>query len=207
MIVSSISKKRNHLHEICFSDDSSILIDTKTATQHGIFVGMELSGSDIAELKKSSERTRALSRGVWHIERADITKKALTDKLKRAGFPDHAVLYAVDRLLQLGLINDSAYAERLAEKLIEGNISKQQALYKMVAKGFDRSLAEEALAKVEHDPTAQINAIIEKKYKAKLSDPNELRKVVAALMRRGFRYSDIRSCLKQHSEELEYSEE
>ena len=207
MEITAIKKQRNHLFLVEFLGADPITLDKKTVIDEGLFVGQNLSGEQISVLKDSSEYTRTLSRAVWYLEQGDLSEKALRQKLSRAKFPEKATEKVIFRLKELSLINDESYAERLAEKLLGANISERAAVQKMVAKGLDYSLAREVVSGIETDSLTQIRAVIEKKYKKKLLDPENTKKVFAALQRLGFQYSDIRLALKEYSEELEYSEE
>ncbi len=207
MEITAISKRRGHLYEIELLGADPVTLDIKTVTDNGLYVGQEISEQRLSQLQRESDYTRAMSRAVWYIERGDLSEKALCDKLNKAGFTLAAIKKTAERLIELELINDAALAERMATRLLESNISLRQALLKMTAKGIPRDIAKQALEGVECDAESQIRAIIEKKYKNKLSDRDNTKKVFAALQRLGFGYSDIRSVLKQYSEELEYSEE
>lgn len=207
MEITAINKRRGHLYEIELSERESVLLDAKTVTDNGLFVGKQLEENELSSLIAESDYTRAFSRAVWYIERGDLSRKALLDKLLRADFSQSAAEKATERLAKLGLIDDVSLAERMAARLTDKNVSTRLALVKMTAKGIDREVAREALEAVECDPQSQIRSVIEKKYKSKLSDPDSVRKVFAALQRLGFGYSDIRAVLKQFSEELQYEEE
>lgn len=207
MEITAINKRKNHLFELVFSGADSVELDKKTVADNGLFVGQTLTLKELKTLLSESDYQRAFSRAVWYLERGDLSRKALFEKLKRAKFKESTIEKVIDRLSELSLINDIALAERLAQRLTENNISKRAALQKMTAKGIDYSLAREMLDNTECDTIKQIRAVIEKKYKKKLSDADSIPKVFAALQRLGFGYSDIRTVLKQYSEELAYSEE
>lgn len=207
MEITAIKKRRNHLFLIEFLNGEALELHQKTVIDEGLFVGQDLKPQEISTLNEASEYTRTLSRAVWYLERGDLSEKALRQKLSRAKFSEKAIERVVLRLSELSLINDAALAERLAERLIENNISERAAVQKMVAKGLDYSLAREAVKGIDTDIAAQIRAVIEKKYKNKLSNPENTPKVFAALQRLGFPYSEIRAVLKAYSEELEFSED
>lgn len=207
MEISAIEKRRGHLFELQFVNGKSVMLDQKTAVDNGLFVGQSLDNAQLKKLKELSDYQRAFSRAVWYIEQSDISRRALKTKLLRAKFEENVTERVLERLVELSLLNDEALAERLAERLTENNVSTRAALSKMTAKGIDFATAKAALDAVECEPQAQIRAVIEKKYKNKLSDADSTRKVFAALQRLGFGYSDIRAVLKAYSEELEYSEE
>ncbi len=207
MKISAIDKHRGHLFEIKFSNEESVLLDQKTAIDNGLFVGQELTAAELKKLKEQSDYQRAFSRAVWYIEQSSLSRRALKQKLLRAKFGESIIEKVLERLTELSLLDDEALAERLAERLTENNISFRAALSKMTAKGIDYATAKAALDATERDTEAQIRAVIEKKYKNKLSDAESTKKVFAALQRLGFGYSDIRAVLRAYSEELDFSEE
>ncbi len=207
MIITEIKKQRNHLFCLSFDNETQALLDKKTVIDNGLFVGQEIEKREFDSLLAESDYQRTFSRAVWYIEQGDVSKKALKTKLIRAKFSEENIEKVIFRLGELGLLNDEDFAERLAERLLSSNISKRAALSKMAAKGIDFSLAKEILDSAECSAQEQIRAVIDKKYKTKLSSPDGVRKVFAALQRLGFGYSDIRDVLKAYSEELEYSEE
>jgi SOS response regulatory protein OraA/RecX len=207
MEITAIEKRRAHLMQIEFSEGEAALLDSKTVAENGLYVGQQLTAEELQKLKDLSDYTRALSRAVWYIERGALSEKALRDKLIRAGFPPAVCEKCTARLCELGLIDDTALAERLAEQLTAANISQRAALSRMVAKGIPRDVAAAALENTECDAESQIRAVIDKKYKTRLGSPEQVRKVFAALLRLGFSYGDVRAVLKAYTEELEYSEE
>lgn len=207
MEITAIEKRRAHLVQIEFSEGEAALLDSKTVAENGLYVGQQLTAEELQKLKDLSDYTRALSRAVWYIERGALSEKALRDKLIRAGFPPAVCEKCTARLCDLGLIDDTALAERLAEQLTAANISQRAALSRMVAKGIPRDIAAAALENTECDAESQIRAVIDKKYKTRLGSPEQVRKVFAALLRLGFSYGDVRAVLKSYTEELEYSEE
>ena len=141
------------------------------------------------------------------MDRMDYSEKALYDKLVQKGFDKKASSAVVAKLVELGLLNDHRYAENLAVRLADQGNSKRAALQKMLSKGVTYDLAKEVLSETETDEVRRILTLIEKKYSAKLQDPDNFQKVYAALVRRGFSYGDVKTALKKYKEDLEFSEE
>jgi regulatory protein len=111
----------------------------------------------------------------------------------------------VERLEELGLVNDEKFAHRYAEQLLfSKNLSKKGAKYKLVEKGIDRELADEILEEFEVDPKEQIRAIIDSKYLTVITDEKGKRRAVASLQRKGFGWSDIKSVLEEYIEDEYY---
>ena len=204
MRVAALKKRRKAITAVIFDDGSELLLDSELIIIEHIKVGTEID--NIEELKYKSDFKRAKSRALWYLSRSDHSEKALIDKLRRGGFSEQASADAVARMAELGLINDEAYAKRLAEYLTSSGISKREAEQKLIAKGISRELAR-AFTESDEDEKDKIKYLLEHKYSKKLGDEESVKKVFAALIRKGFSYSDVKAALKDYSEEIMYSED
>ncbi len=202
MQITALSKDKKHLTKVVFWDCSECLLDNDVVLENGLCANMDISEEFLNELKFSSDYKRARSRALWYLDRMDYTEKALFEKLVKAGFSKKASAAVMAKLCELGLVDDRRYAERMAERLLSNNISKREVLNKMYLKGIPLDLAKEILSEAETDENEQIKALIEGKYAYKLTCENGVDKVFAALIRKGFSFSAVRSALKQYIEEL-----
>lgn len=201
MVVTNIKKDKLHLTKITLSDGSEVLIDNEVVYEKCLKIGTQIS--DLEDLVFESNYRRAKSRAIWYLDRADHTEKALYDKLLRGGFPKRESAKVIARLKEVGLLDDLRYAENYANRLIESNISKREALQKMLLKGVPYDMAKSVLEETETDELLQIKNIIEKKYRTKITLENGVQKVYAALVRKGFSYDAVKTALKTYIEESE----
>ncbi len=204
MKVIGLKTRRKMLTAVTFEDGSELLLDSETVIIENIKVGSDIENID--EIKYASDLKRAKSRALWYLSRSDHSEKALLDKLNRGEFSPRASKEAVERMKELGLINDEAYAGRMAEYLKSSGISRKEAEAKMINRGIKRELAREFLDD-GGDECEKIKHLLEHKYANKLSDEESVKKVFAALIRKGFSYSDVKSAMKEYSEEIMYSED
>lgn len=207
MIITSLKKEKLHLTRICFDNGDEILIDNEVCSDKALKSGCVLDDEALEKLKFESDYARAKSRALWYLDRTDHTEKGLYQKLLKAGFNDRASAGVIARLVEVGLIDDRRFAENYAVKCSEANISRREAIQKMMIKGVPYDLACEMLDNLDTDEEEQIMSVIKKKYARKLSAENGTEKVYAALIRKGFSFGAVRSVLKKYSEELEFSEE
>ncbi|MEE0914105.1 MAG: regulatory protein RecX [Ruminococcus sp.] len=178
-------------------------LDTRTLIENRFDVGKEIDDEDLHEIINLSNERRAKEKALWLISYRDHSKKELTDKIKRT-CDEESAEKAVERMEELGLVNDEAYAQRYARKLLYSkHMSKNAAVFELSRKGIDKELAQEILENTEVDERDQIRQVIDKKYR-NLSDEKIKRRAVAALQRLGYRWDDIRSVLEEYSEEDEY---
>ncbi len=204
MKVTALKEKRKAITAVTLDDGSELLLDSETVYIEKIKVGSVIN--DVDELIYKSDYKRAKSRALWYLSRSSHSEKALFDKLIRGGFSETASKDAVERMRELSLIDDEAFAARLAEYYKGSGISAREAVQKMQQKGIERSLAA-SFFEDEEDEKDKIKYLLEHKYAKKLGDEESVKKVFAALIRKGFSYRDVRDALKDYSEEILYSEE
>lgn len=203
MQIVNLQKDKLHLTKLSLSDGRQVLVDNDLVFERSLKAGLEIDDKYLEELLFSSDYVRAKSRAVWYLDRSAHTEKGLYDKLVRAGFAKEACAKVIARFIEVGLLDDRRYAEILAERLIETNVSKREALQKMLSKGLPYDLAKAVLEETEADESTQIRNLIEKKYRNKLLAENGAKKVFDALARKGFSFGAIREALKSYIEELE----
>lgn len=205
MQITDIKKARSG--QVCLiCDGKEFFLNAETVMAAGIEKGSVLDDKAFLELCKKSDRDRAKSRALWYVSKADHSRKALYDKLCRS-FPAEAAEYAVARLEELGLIDDRAYAERLARALSDANVSNREISRKLFVKGVPSDIAREAIDALSPDPVAQIRELLKTKYRTRLKNEDGVQKTYAALLRKGFSYGDVKAALKEYSEILENCEE
>ena len=201
MQIVKMQKDKLHLMRLTLSDGAEILIDKDVCGERCLKEGCCVE--DVNSLVFESEYVRAKSRAIWYLDRAAHTEKGLYEKLLKAGFKKEASAKVIARLKEVDLLNDNRYAENYAERLVNANVSKREALQKMLQKGVSYDLAKTVLQETETDEQTQINNLISKKYRTKLMSEDGAKKVFAALVRKGFPYSEVRAALKSYIENYE----
>ena len=205
MLVTEIKKAKKGLVTVTV-DGKAFELNAETVAAAGIDKNSTLSECEFLALCKQSDCDRAKSRALWHLSRADHSRRALYDKLCRT-YGDEAASAATARMEELGLIDDYALASRLASGWSAANVSNKEILRKLFAKGIPSEIAKQAVEELSPDSQAQIKQLLETKYRTRLKNEDGVRKVYAALIRKGFSYSDVRTALKEYSEILENCEE
>lgn len=203
MQITAIKKDKLHLTRVTLSDEREILIDNDVCYERSLKAGTVLDEDSLKELVFESDYRRAKSRAVWYLDRMDHTEKGLFDKLVRAGFSKAASASVIARFIEVGLLDDERYARNYAERLINANVSKREAVGKMLSKGVPYDLVKSVLDDTEADEQTQIKNLLDRKYRSKLTAEKGAQKVFAALVRKGFSYSAVREALKSYIENYE----
>ncbi|MEA5050252.1 MAG: RecX family transcriptional regulator [Oscillospiraceae bacterium] len=178
-------------------------LDEETYLKSGVKIGAEMTPGELQALRAASDYAAAKNKALDYLAYRDHTEKELRGKLARKFDPETGA-QAVSRMRELGLVDDAAYAEKLAEELIVRRFcSKRAAAAKLYEKGVDRQTVAETLAVYDDDEQPSIRAVVERKYAQKLGDPAKRAAVFAALARLGFRSGDIRAVLGEYAADRE----
>jgi regulatory protein len=126
----------------------------------------------------------------------------LRRKLIQKGAPKAEVDDVLARLLDQKLLDDADFARQFARAKITGTgASRIRILQELRHKGVANDVAERALEELDDeegiDPSASIQRVAEKKWRAlaKLDDVTRRRRLYAFLARRGFNPEEIREAL------------
>lgn len=155
----------------------------------------------------------AKRRAMYLIGGREYGRNELIEKLKN-NYSEKTAAAVADMMCEYGYIDDNRYAEKLARQYITvRKYGKSKAAMMMRQKLLDTETIEAALeAYSKEDITDEIADILRKKYSDRLflggiEGKKEMQKVIAALARRGYSYSDIKSALYIIEGEINESEE
>ena len=165
----------------------------------GIYPGAELSDEQVDALREAARRSETKLRAARMASSRMLSKKELTDRLRRKGADPDEAAEAAERMEELGAVNDSAYAGvgvRHYAAMGYGRGRVEQELYR---RGIPKELWEEALAELP-DSADAIDAFLRGKLKGRKPDRAELKRLSDALLRRGYSWNEIRPALNRLGE-------
>lgn len=170
--------------------------------------GAELTEEEYAEFKEKADYRFGMNRSMDLLSGKDYSRAELIKKLTQKISQETAERVA-ERIEELGLINDGAYAAKVAEYYaVSKNMGKKGIRSKLYQKGFTRDVIDETMENLVLDEEDSAVAVIRKKYYNYLNDEKGRKKVFSALIRLGYSYSDARSALRKCAEESDlYCEE
>ena len=208
MKITAVEPRRKQMCALFIDGEYVMNLDAQTLIENRFDVGREIDDDELREIIDKSNERRAKEKALWLISYRSHSKKELFDKLKRS-FDEASAQKAVDRMEELGLINDEEFAKLYARKLVNGKkMSVKAAEFELYRKGIDKVTAEQVLGELEYDPQTQIiefitkydpqTQIIEfitKKYK-NIDDEKIKRRAVAALQRKGYSWEEIKQAIE-----------
>ena len=195
MKITAVEPRRKQMCALFIDGEYVMNLDAQTLIENRFDVGREIDDDELKEIIEKSSERRAKEKALWLISYRSHSKKELFDKLKRS-FDEESAQKAVDRMEELGLINDEEFARLYARKLVNGKkMSVKAAEFQLYRKGIDKITAEQVLGELEYDPQTQIIEFITKKYK-NIQDEKIKRRAVAALQRKGYSWEEIRQAIE-----------
>lgn len=186
--------------KVALSDGRTIYVDSETAIKFHLDTSKEYTEEDFEEILSDSEYNVTKNRAFNILEYRAHTEKELFDKLCQKTDEDTANA-VVEKMRDIGLVDDRALLKDKLENLL--NVKKYgpiRVINELVLKGFDRDEIRETIEEMEYDEFSTICEIIEKRYSDELvdSDIKTRQKIMAALMRKGFNYDDVKSAMNEY---------
>lgn len=153
----------------------------------------------LSQIRYLSLCTAAIRAGLRLLEFSFNTKKNLRGKLIRKGFPPEAADEAVAFFSENGYIDESGQAEMLAWELAEKKkYGKNRIKKELFGKGFESEVIRDALENAEIDFPQYCAERIEMMGGREIfAEPKSKQKAVAALLRYGYSYDDVREALRR----------
>lgn len=191
MIISH-SKGRGKKIHLLIDDEYQITTNIDFWAEHYIKDGTEIDEETWQELVDKINFRKAVDKCYDLLSRRDHSVKELKTKLLRTVDEKNAQR-AIDKMLDLGYLDDEKYAKMLLNHLInDKRMSKSFIKQEMFKRGLSSDIIANTLEDVEIDNTSSCAELILTKYRNKLNAEGGKEKVIAALMRKGFSYSDIK---------------
>lgn len=199
--------KKIHIH---IDGEYLLTVDDDFWFSSGYISGDEIDDGNLAAFKEAAGSRFAFNSAMFSLDLRDHSERELRNKLSRK-FDENSVNTAMAKLLDLGLVNDYRYAENLTRELFERKkYGKNRVKSELYQRGIASEIINEVIETYENendtDNIKTIVDIIRKKYYNKLVDEKSRQKVVAALVRLGYSFSDIRSAMSEFSSD-DYFEE
>lgn len=141
--------------DVTFDDGSTLGLDAELAARFQLKRAMVLPDQTLELLKHEQAKLSARRRLIGFVALRKKTEREVEQYLKRLGFDEQAIDYAVSSARELGYLDDARYADaytRTQEKA--GDKGPRAIKYELLAKGIDSDLAEQSVQSLE-DPELQ----------------------------------------------------
>ena len=198
MLITAIEKLKGTTYALYVDGEKAFNIDLETVMSEHLKEGLDISCDRLNEINNAVLMRKAREKALYLLSYRDHSRKQLFDKLKRTS-SDTIADVICDKMEEIGLLNDEVYSQKLAHHLLK--VKKQSEIkvrFELKKAGISEHLIEQAISENYVDARDTITAIIAKKYKNKLDNPDNIRKTLASLMRQGFSYDDVKSAVNRY---------
>jgi SOS response regulatory protein OraA/RecX len=125
------------------------VLPTDAVVRTGLVVGCRLDRDRARKLAREVRRARALTAATRSLAAGDRSRRALGERLARAGHPAAAREAAIAALDRSGLLDDARLAQNRAERLAERGYGDAAIRVDLRRRRFGEEAAEQAVAALE----------------------------------------------------------
>ena len=194
MIIKAQKGRGSKIH-LLLDDEYRITTDADFWAENFIKDGTDIDDEEWENLVTKINYRKSFNKCADLLSRRDHSVKELKEKLLRT-VDEASADKAIERFLELGYLDDEKFAKALAKHLYEvKNYSDNHVRQELYKRGISREIVYDIFDNSEIDSIETIINLVIKKYYNKLNAENGKEKVVAALMRKGFSYGDIKTAL------------
>ncbi len=203
MRIESIEKARKGAKfAVSLDDGTSLLLSREVIIDFGLRKNDELSGDTVTSIMDAQLYRDAYYAAGRLLDYRMRTRSELDQRLLKKGYPEKVVAKVIGKMSELGLIDDSRFADAfIASKIAGKPIGKRELERGLREKGISKEAAQAAVLQVSDDDTQLELAIQAAKTKMrslrKFEPRKRQEKLVAFLARRGFDWDVIKKATRQ----------
>lgn len=199
--VTNVSRYKGMTYMIEFEDRDPEFLNQQTVNMFNLRAGASLPLSAWEEIKAEEEYRKARERALYLLDYKDYSYVDLFHKLEK-NYSEDTCYRVMDKMVEMGTINDRRYAEGLARHYVEvKKFGRYRALREMRQKGLTAQVAEEALEEYDDSYYERLYELVESKYLRYLDDDKGITRTKNALVRYGYSYDLIKEVLRDIEEE------
>ncbi len=138
----------------------------------------------------------AKARALKILERRDVSRKMLLDKLTEKGVADADAEEVADWLCGLGVVNDERFAGLIVRHYAAKGYGERRIREELYRRGIDRELWDAALEELTGSDE-RLDRLLGAKLRGDAS-PENLQRTQNYLLRRGYSWEDIREATERY---------
>jgi regulatory protein len=185
---------------LLFLEDGSLLkITEQELLDYGLRAGDLLDDATLTKLREAADGSNAKADAAALIGRRAMSRADLEKKLHDKGASAVDARYAAEWLEAIGALNDADYAALLVRHCCDMGYGPARYREELHKHGIPRELWEDALMQAT-EPSILIDRFLSGKLRDR-ADAREVKRASDALLRRGFRWNDIKDALGRYTTE------
>jgi len=201
MIVTRLEPMTKTKYKIYLDEQFAFVLYKGELSRYKIQENYNLSQEVVEKIKLEILTKRAKLRAMYLLNRMDRTEEQLRTRLKQDLYPEDIIENAIQYVKSFGYIGDMDYARRFVESRKSAK-SRLEIKMSLLQKGVSKEIVENVLEEYydERSEAAAIQKLVEKRgYSEESATDKEKKKMYEYLVRKGFRYEDIRQVIQVSS--------
>ena len=168
----------------------------------GLYKGMDLSPALVVELQAAAQQSQLKQTAARMASGRMLSKKEVQRRLTKKGATEEQAADTADWLETLGAVDDEGYAGVIVRHYGAMGYGPGRVKQELHRRGVPRELWDEALEE-QNDPVDRVVNFLDKKLRGQTQDPKLLKRATDALLRRGFRWEEIKTGLARYGARIE----
>ena len=193
--------RRPNRRFIEFDNGDSLSLDASLVTKSGLRVGLHVDLGMLAEVTREDNRIRAKSAALDMVRMRDVSCRQMRDRLRRKGFDDETMDYAIATLTKLGYLSDARFAAEFVASRSRRNPRGRFGLsHELANRGIDRDTIDRALTALSptNERELAVRAATKQMPVYRTLPPDVAkRRLHDFLVRRGFAYDIVLSVMRE----------
>lgn len=146
-----------------------------------------------------SEEDRVKKQAFLSLARRSFFTEELELKLTQKGFSKEAIDKVLHLCITQGFLDDQKLTQQLVEKARNKGFGSKAIWFKLCSKvGINRSILQQVIQDTDKNQWESLRKLIQKKtHQTQLLDPKQKSRLIAKMLRRGYSYDEIMSCLAE----------
>jgi len=144
----------------------------------------------------------AKERALKMLDRRDYSRSELIRKLTEKDVDEAEATAAVDRLVELGFVDDARYAPIIVRHYAAKGYGPQRVRQELQRRGIPKELWDAAMQEMPaQDDT--VDRLLRTKLRSETPDRAELKRASDFLLRKGYSWDDVKAALSRYHSEIE----
>ncbi len=208
-LVTRVEEQRNR-YQITINDTEVFTLTPRQWRERGMEAG---EASDLDEFRQwllLRQYPDALDRAGKALSLRARSRGEIEQMLRGRAMSEDAIEMVLYKLDTMHLLNDDDFAQEWARSRVGRQVGKSRILQELLQKGVERQVAEDALGELDEDDLHEQRLRLAQRLlkRHQNEEPRKaMEKIIAAMMRRGFRYSEAAEAVQEALHAKEESEE
>lgn len=206
-VIAEIIEKRHSAVLVLDNGERFWLTWTQMQERNAFAVGQEIDADELREWLLPRQYSMALHDAVALLSQRNHAAGEIRQKLKRKLFMDDTIEMVLYKLEKERLLDDAAFAREWAAARARSQIGRARIRQELHMKGVSADIVQEALDELDEEESGDAATALAKKLLQRYSREEDTRKrmqkLLAAMARRGYGYSDSKRAIETALQEIE----